>query len=523
MNFLHPNISMESVLPEEHLGKKLVRQTFRVYFFTLLAAPLGYIIRAVIANKLSIEDVGIFYSVLWFVTILASINDLGLTEAMQYYLPKYRIQKKYDSYKTTLVGTFLIQIITGIIGLIFLYWAAPWLSVHHFQDPQALILLRVFAWYFVLINIFQLITAYCTAFQNTFLAHFLNFFKQLTLLGRIGYFWWSTWAVTLGDVAHAWLRGMGVLLVVAGVLFRRSYGSTLYKGTIEFETKQLREQFTYAWGVLLANNAGLLIGLLDQQFVINVLWPQAAGIYANYLILLVVYGVVSGPFLALIFPIVTELVTKEQHAKYTLFLNLLYKYYAVFALGVAWIFFALWPELAMVFFGTKFIYSGVLASYISPVLVLNILLAVNFTFLAWLGRVHERARLLGGALLVNVIATILGLYVFNWWIISPLIATAVSRGLLWRGSWKALITYQPLTFPWRYWMKNLLVVGMLSIILRWAKDTVLIVSNAFRYSNIAWIVGGIVFYSVILWLVNYSWVRALIQQLKVFRQSSSHE
>ncbi|MBP7847632.1 hypothetical protein KA013_00195 [Patescibacteria group bacterium] len=67
---------MRDLLPEESLTKKLVTQTFRVYLFTILAAPLGYFIRAIIANKLSIEDVGIFYSVLGLVTILASFNDL---------------------------------------------------------------------------------------------------------------------------------------------------------------------------------------------------------------------------------------------------------------------------------------------------------------------------------------------------------------------------------------------------------------------------------------------------------------
>jgi hypothetical protein len=42
----------------------MIKQTFWVYFFAALAAPIGYAIKAIIANKLSIEEVGVFYSVL---------------------------------------------------------------------------------------------------------------------------------------------------------------------------------------------------------------------------------------------------------------------------------------------------------------------------------------------------------------------------------------------------------------------------------------------------------------------------
>ncbi len=512
---------MRDLLPEESLTKKLVTQTFRVYLFTILAAPLGYFIRAIIANKLSIEDVGIFYSVLGLVTILASFNDLWLTEAMQYYLPKYWIKKKYSAYKTTLILTFLMQIVTGCIWLILLYRWADWLSIHHFHSTQALPLLHIFAWYFILINIFQLTTAYFTAFQNTFLAHFLNFFKQVTVLWWIFYFWMSEGSITLWGIAHAWLWWVGLVVVVGGLLFFKNYAKTLSLGSRKLETWELKSQFKYAWGVLLANNAGLLIWLIDQQLVINILWPQAAWIYANYLVLLIVYGVVSGPFLALIFPIVTELVAKQHHDKYVLLQDLLYKYYATFAVVISWLFFALGPELASIFFGTKFSGSGILVSWMAPFLVVNIMLAVNFTFLAWLGKVHERARLLISALIVNIVVNLIA---FKWLgldIYSPILATAISWIILRWWSFKKLDELYAIHFPWKFWLKNACLVIVLAIAIRRSKDMFFVDSNAFRYQNIGVFAVISVLYMLIFAVINHAGISAFITHLRAFRSNWS--
>ncbi|MDP2670824.1 MAG: hypothetical protein Q8O99_08300 [bacterium] len=54
-------------------------------------------------------------------TLISLYNDLGLTEALQYYLPKYRIEKKYNEYKTILLSTLGIQVISGFViaGILF--------------------------------------------------------------------------------------------------------------------------------------------------------------------------------------------------------------------------------------------------------------------------------------------------------------------------------------------------------------------------------------------------------------------
>lgn len=105
----------DTLLQDQPLGQKLIKKGFWLYFFMLLTAPVGYIIKVLVSNTLSVEDVGIFYSVFGLMMLFSSYHDLGLTEALQYYLPKYWIHKEYDKYKTILYITILAQIITGVV------------------------------------------------------------------------------------------------------------------------------------------------------------------------------------------------------------------------------------------------------------------------------------------------------------------------------------------------------------------------------------------------------------------------
>ncbi len=68
-----------------------------------------------ISREISVEDVGLFYSILGLISIISAYNDLGLTEALQYYLPHYFIDKAYSKAKTIIVFTRVMQFISGIV------------------------------------------------------------------------------------------------------------------------------------------------------------------------------------------------------------------------------------------------------------------------------------------------------------------------------------------------------------------------------------------------------------------------
>lgn len=159
-------ISEPILFPDEPLKKKLIRNSFWLYFFSFIVAPTGYIIKVIASRELSVEDIGIFYSVLGIISLISTYNDLGLTESMQYFLPHYLIDKNYSKAKSMLVFALISQLVSSVIIIIALLFLAPWLATHYFHSPLALPLLQMFCIYFLIINTFQMVQSLFIATQK---------------------------------------------------------------------------------------------------------------------------------------------------------------------------------------------------------------------------------------------------------------------------------------------------------------------------------------------------------------------
>ncbi len=83
------------MITEENLAKKFIGKGFWLYLFTFLSAPLAYIAKMILSRDVSVAEFGIFYGIVSLITLLSALNDLGGTESLNYFLPKYIIRKEY--------------------------------------------------------------------------------------------------------------------------------------------------------------------------------------------------------------------------------------------------------------------------------------------------------------------------------------------------------------------------------------------------------------------------------------------
>lgn len=98
------------LLPDESLTLKLKRKGLWIYILNFIVMPFSYVIKVIVSNDLSVGDVGLMYSILGFVGILSVYNDLGLTDALQYYVPKYIIQEKFEKLRGILFTVIGLQL-----------------------------------------------------------------------------------------------------------------------------------------------------------------------------------------------------------------------------------------------------------------------------------------------------------------------------------------------------------------------------------------------------------------------------
>jgi len=506
------------LLVDQPLWQKLIKKWFWLYFFMFFIAPAWYIVRVIVSNKLSVEDIWLFYSIIWFIGLISLYNDLWLTETLQYYLPKYWIQKKYNNYKTIFYITLVAQLISWIIIAWLIYLWANWLAVNHFHSPEASNIIRILCFYFIWINFLQAFNSFYLWFQDTFSSNITDFFRiyailAFTILFRL------TNTLTSTSFSIAWITWLGIGLVVSTIIFFKKYLHTLKKWIFIWDKDLIKTQFKYAFWIFLWANVWVLFGQVDQQLVVNFLGTESAWYYTNFWGLVIIYLTITWPILGILFPIVTELMTKNNLSKLKLLQNILYKYFSVFALSIGWIFFALWPQLATIFFGVKFTYSGELLTYAAPFLIIHMFISINYWILAWLGKVKERVKVLWRWLLVNVIFNLLLILVFHMWLIWAVISMILWWIVLWLLSLKLINKNQIINFDWKYFTMNLGII----ILLTWAwiyfKNNFFMMDNTHRFSNIYYLFIFLIIYYWIIMLFNYKSIKVLVQEVKILKRS----
>lgn len=100
---------------DENLKEKFVRKGFWIYLFSFVIGPVGYATKMILSADLTVEQIGVFYGVISLVTLVGTYNDLGLTEALQFYLPKFAVAKQYGKFKAALFYAFCAQMLSSLV------------------------------------------------------------------------------------------------------------------------------------------------------------------------------------------------------------------------------------------------------------------------------------------------------------------------------------------------------------------------------------------------------------------------
>ena len=485
-------------LADETLSEKLVKKWFRLYFFSYLAVPFGYLTRLLISNSpdVSVADFGVMYSIISLVTFLSTYNDLWLTESLRFFLPRFYLKKEYNNIKTTIRLSLWLQLLTSLIIASGLWFWNERLSIHYFKNEHAWVILKYFCVYFTLTNILQVFQSIFISFQKTFESQLTSFIQLVTtfVLALFCFFSWRG-NVERYSISRVW--GFVVGIIVAYFLYRK-YRKTLMQWVFKIEKKVLSRYIKYALWAFIGSSIWTLFGQIIQQMVLYFLWAENAWYYSNFLSLFNIWTTLIGPIMWLIFPLVSELFEKKDNTKLWLLYSFFYNYFSIFILSLSTLFIVLWPEISIALFGKEYLTSGILLSQTWIFLLFSLLSSFNYSVLAWVGIVKERVYVTWIACLLTIIASYIlikvsGIYwawiafglsnVFTWWL---------SLYLLKREKYS-------LKFDWSFIMKNILLFIILWLIIYFWKK---------YFIDIDWNRWYMIVKIVIVWIVFY-WVVAV--------------
>jgi len=296
---------------EETLAQKFVKKGFWLYLFTFLVAPLSYIVKVVLARDLdSVHDFGLFYGIISLITLLSALNDLGCTESLNYFLPKYLIKKEYGKAKYLLRMVLIVQILSSLLIIGGLFMFSDFLAEHYFRDPQAAALLKIISFFFLGTNLIHICTAIFSATQNTKLQKGTEFVRMgATVIFTLLIFFLDRGSLEI--YTWTWLSGVFVAIAFALYYAHRDYWRAYFQGVPVQKDVLLRREFMfYAIPTFLTANIGVILSQVDAQLVTFLIGNEAQGYYSNYLSVLGIPFLFVSPIVAFLFPVIAELFTR---------------------------------------------------------------------------------------------------------------------------------------------------------------------------------------------------------------------
>ena len=497
---------------EQHasLTEKFIRKGVWLYLFSFIIAPIWYIIKIIISWELSVDEVWILYWVLSLIILLSSFNDFWMTESLNYFIPKFITEKKYDKVKSILAYAFLAQMTTWIIIAWFFFFWAEFLSIHYFKSEASKSIIQIFSLYFLGINIFQVFNGFFLVIQNTFYNKLNDLLRMLFILSFI----LSIFFLDLGSIitySYAWIGWLYFwILFVLYFFYTKYYKKYLSSEKIIWSKELFKSIFSYAIIVFIWAQAATILSQIDMQMIIYILWTTDAWYYTNYLSIILIPFLLIGPIFALLFPVFSELHSKKQYEKITLIKQIFQKNFASIAIAFNILFFVLAEIIAFVLFWEKFVKSWAILQYSILFLVFNFLLQINFNILAGIWKVKERMKIILAAVVLNTILNIILIHFI--WVSWAALATWIWWIFIWLLSevtlWKKYFTQMNYSFL----IKNIASMWLLWISFYYFITPIFEWLWRLHSFFIMWIISLVWF--AIFWAINWKEFRGFIWEIK---------
>lgn len=443
---------------DNHYFSRLLRKNIWIYFFSFLIAPTGYIVKIVISNSVSVEELGTLYAVMSLMTILGSYNDFGMTESLNYFLPGHLHTKD----KKKITNTFSIALVTNlmtstILSLLLFFWAG-WLAENYFRIPLAGTLLQILIVQFFAQNIFMTMNTFFQSIQDTKLQKSIDFSRMFLLMCLVCGLWFLDMH-TIQVYAWAWSSAiLGGLALSIGILVYKYHSYFTFDGWF-FSWESYKHVLKYAIWVMLSANVGMLLSQIDMQMVVYMLGAEAAGYYTNYLSLIRIPFLFLLPGVYFLFPVFSDLLKRGEERKVIAIHAFTYELFSILGLMMTSFFILFGTTLTTTLFGPGYETSGTILLYSAPFLLFNFLLQIDFQILGASGRPKTKMFILLAGVGLNLVTN----YVFLklWGVVGSAFASGIGWVFIWCLSFRQTRKFAA-SFRWPVFWENIVWIGLLT-------------------------------------------------------------
>ncbi|MEM4972672.1 MAG: oligosaccharide flippase family protein, partial [Candidatus Hadarchaeales archaeon] len=320
-------------LEHTNYARYLVKGTTIVFSELVVAGLIGLLLRMYLARGLSVEEYGLFYAALAFVSFFATFRDLGLSSALVKYIPEFEVRKRFGEIKSSIAFTLLFQAVFALPISVALFVFSDQIALVIFKTIQASLVIKILGiWFFTAIFL-PLFQAVFQGFQNMLAYASMDFFNILfaflsamLLVGLLG--------LGVGGAALGYLLASLVVGVLGFILFRRRYSHVVAE-KIQIKKPLIKRLFVFGLPAFIGGLGGLILSYQDTIMITLFRTLPEVGFYQVAQPTTRILGMFVGALTAVLFPMVSELWTRRKRRLLGRALHFLIKFSFILIVPVA--------------------------------------------------------------------------------------------------------------------------------------------------------------------------------------------
>jgi O-antigen/teichoic acid export membrane protein len=466
--------------------KKFFQNSFVLITYTTLTVPLGFFLRLVYANNLSITEFGLFYAILNFFGLVSVFNDLGFAETQSYFIPKFHVKGEHHKIKAALKVAVINQVITTSFFTLTLLLLSNFISVHFFKHPEAIFAFRFMIVYYILSDILTNISILFYAYREPKIYGSTEVVRLTLTLLSVVIFLGIFPQEKLLAVVWGWVAVYIAMVVGYGLLFLKRHGSVLKAP--HYPIREIyREFIPFAVPSAVKGGASIIMNNTSVSLLTYLKGVESVAIYNIAQPVANVVFIFVTPIASLLGPITVEFDAKKNYKDMQQMIQ------AVLDLGV----FLLLPailslmiysyEIIDFLFKSKYTYASVTLRFFAVYIFFVVLNQFIYNIVAGLGIPKERMKIMYGSAGINL---------FFCLVLIPFLSAngAVCAGIaanifLMFGGLYLLRKKTKIVLPWRIYLK-LIGLSVFFVLLNYVLIHLFALSNIFLKVGVNGIISG---------------------------------
>ena len=491
--------------------KKAVFGTAIVFIFSLFAAFFGYLFRLILARNLTVEEYGLFYAVFALVSLLWIFKDLGMGEALVKYIPEFKIKEEHSSIKNALITSLFIQVLSATILALILILLSDYLAENYFHNPNAAIVITIFAIY-ILAKPFMITCARAfQAFQN--MKYFASIDLTRSILAVLFVLFGFIFIKDIIVPSLAYLITVLILALIFIPLFIKKSFPQFFEVKFSFDKELTKKLLKFGVQVMIGSAGWFIISYTDTLLLTFFTTMDQVGLYNAALPTSNVLQYFSIALAYVLLPMTSEMWAKKQKLQLVNGIKLLYKYSFLIIIPFSLMMFSFSSEVLNLLFGSKYVGASMTLQILVFGIIFYVVAGINFSVLSGIGKPNITSKIILSAAGINILLNLILIPVFG--IVGAAIASASGFLFMLILSIIYLVKNIPLSVPLLAWTKiiisGLIFVGIISYLKK-----ILVMGSLTEATIVGCVAGTVYIYlSFLFKVISFNEVKRVFKNLRI--------